>query len=207
MKESDIPPLHSATPRDKMRQNIAKAADKLPPGKLRMVITYLEMTKPPVYTNTRKRLEKLSILRSRTPTVSYYRYLYKMVGDDWMWYERNEISDDDLLAIIHDPLVHIYILYVDGTPAGFVELDYRVEDEVELAYFGLVTEYIGLGLGTFFLQWAVETAWHGKPKRVWVHTCNFDHPKAISTYQKVGFLPYDQTTEIIDDPKHAGDGE
>ena len=90
---------------------------------------------------------------------------------------------------------------MNGTPAGYSELDLRIENEVEIAYFGLLPEFIGRGLGAYFLRRTTDTAWSTNPERVWVHTCNFDSPNAARTYQKVGFSAYYQEEKIIDDPR------
>ncbi len=187
-------------------QNFAAAEQEdVPQGKLRMIITYLEMTKLPHFPHRSKRAENLSIIRTRQPTVGFYRFLYTSVGKDWLWYERNEWSDIELEQVIRHPKVRIYVLYVDGTPAGYSELDCRQKDEVELAYFGLMPEFIGRGLGLYFLRWSVEKAWTEEPERVWVHTCNFDSPHAIAIYQKAGFSAYGQEAVLIDDPRPALD--
>ncbi len=166
-----------------------------------MVITYLEMRKPPSYPRTSPRAENLSIIRSYDPSTGFYLYLYNAVGKDWLWYERNQLSDKELENIIRHPKVRLYVLYLKGTPAGYCELDFRADKEVEIAYFGLIPEYTGRGLGTYFLKWAVQTAWLECPDRVWVHTCNFDSPHALATYQKAGFSVYGQEEKIIDDPR------
>ena len=105
------------------------------------------------------------------------------------------------MRIIHDPLVEIFVLYVDGVPAGYAELDRRKPDEVELAYFGLVPQFMGRKLGPFLLNWAVDTAWFSKPKRLWVNTNNLDHPRALQIYQKAGFVPYRQEIKAIPNPR------
>ena len=109
-------------------------------------------------------------------------------------------ADEALAAIIRDARVEIYVLYCDGAPAGYAELDFRKKGEVELAYFGLIPEYIGRGLGGYMLDWAIDTAWSRRPGRVWVHTCTLDHPAALAVYQKAGFVAYDQETVTIPDP-------
>ncbi len=166
-----------------------------------MVITYLEMKKPPSYRRQIRRLENLSIIRCHRPTVHFYRYLYNTVGEPWLWYERNLLADEALEESIHRPSVHIYVLYVYGTPAGYSELDFQDDNSVEIAYFGLIPEFIGKGLGTYFLRWSIETAWSKKPKRVHVHTCNFDAPQALPTYQKAGFIAYKREVKFIQDPR------
>ena len=143
----------------------------------------------------------MSILRARRITVSYYRYLYDTVGGPWMWFERRHMDDATLAGIVQNPRVAVYVLYIDGVPAGYVELDHRNPDALEIAYFGLMPEFIGRGLGRYFLDWSVTRAWEAEPKRVWVHTCNFDHPVALATYQRAGFQVYDQRRQVIDDPR------
>jgi GNAT superfamily N-acetyltransferase len=175
------------------------------PGTLRMVVTYLEMRTAPAPATVHPPVaHKLALLRAEKPTLSFYRYLYNTVGENWLWYERRAMDDAALAAIVHDPKVEISVLYVDGVPAGFVELDRRVTDEVEIAFFGLMPEFIGRGFGRYFLAWAVGDAWREGGRRIWVHSCNFDHPKALQAYQRAGFVPYKQETEIIDDPRLSG---
>ena len=75
---------------------------------------------------------------------------------------------------------------------------------IELAYFGLMPEFIGKGLGKFFLNAMIDRAWAHKPKRVWLHTCTLDHPQALAVYQRAGFTPYKQEVKIFDDPRTVG---
>ena len=63
----------------------------------------------------------------------------------------------------------------------------------EIAYFGLLPKFIGKGLGGGFLSYAVEKAWEFKKKRIWVHTCNYDHPNALKNYKARGFEIYKET--------------
>ena len=145
--------------------------------------------------------EHTAILQARRPTVSFYRYLYCSVGESWLWYERRAMDNETLRAIIHDPAVSIYVLYFDGVPAGYVELNSRGEPEIEVAYFGLFPEFIGRGLGPWFLNWTLDTAWNHEPSRIWVNTCNLDHPKALLCYQRAGFEQYRKEFIRIRDPR------
>ena len=168
-----------------------------------VTVTYLQMTSPARRPVVSGWSEGTTVRRAERPTVSFYRYLYDTVGADWDWYERRRLSDDALAAIVHDDAVEVYVLCVRGVPAGYVELDRRVEGEVEIAYFGLVPEYIGRGLGPALLGWALERAWSYAPRRVWLHTCSLDHPKALAVYRRAGFEVYDHEavtveTELLD---------
>lgn len=173
----------------------------VPAGKLEVVITYLEMKTRPKRVPRSHLAERIAIMRAERPSVSFYRYLYNTVGAPWLWHERQQLDDQTLKNIVHNPQVEIHVLYVGGVPAGYVELDRRNEEQVEIAYFGLMPDFIGRGLGKYFLDWGVDKAWSRKTTRVWVHTCSLDHPKAITVYQQAGFIPYRQETTLIDRPQ------
>jgi len=81
---------------------------------------------------------------------------------------------------------------VDGKPAGFAELDRRQPNEIELVQFGLMPDYIGRGLGKWFLQWTIDKAWSYQPKRFWLHTCTLDHAAALPNYLRAGFTIFKQ---------------
>src|SRR5689334_21914803 len=113
--------------------------------------TYLQMFANPERPVPPPR-DGLSIVRAWRPTVAYYRFLYDAVGSDWDWTSRKKLSDAELAKIIGDPLFELHVLFADGVPAGFAELDRRVLNEIELKQFGLVREFIGQGLGRYFLS-------------------------------------------------------
>jgi GNAT superfamily N-acetyltransferase len=159
---------------------------------VRTVVTYLEMTESPASPAAAPPRRALEVRPTRSPTPSFYRYLYQAVGSAWTWTERSVLSDQKLMAIIGDPAVEVNVLWVDGVPAGYAELDWRQRPDVELAYFGLVPEFIGKGLGRYLLDWAIRHAWRQSPKRLWVHTCDLDHPRALPAYQASGFRVYDR---------------
>lgn len=175
----------------------------MPSGKIEWITTCLEITRPPVRPPLH-RSGKLSLLRAESPTLSFYRYLYNTVGGAWLWHERRRWSDDEVRAVIHSEKVEIYVLYVAGVPAGFAELDRRWNDEVELVHLGMIPEFAGRGLGNYLLGWAVDQAWSKPARRVWTRTSNHDHPKAIAVFQRAGFVPYDQESGLIDDPRREG---
>jgi len=139
--------------------------------------------------------EGVAIVHARKPTISYYRYLLDAVGKKWHWDGRDKLADADLATIVHDPRDEIHVLFVDGVPAGFVELDRRTEGEIEIVFFGLVAEFIGQGLGKLFLQWVIDKAWSYGPERLWLHTDTEDHPAALPLYLKMGFVVYKEVVE------------
>jgi GNAT superfamily N-acetyltransferase len=176
----------------------------LPPGKLHVVVTYLEMTTRPSGPKQRPPVEKLALLRTEHPTVSFYRYLYNTVGEPWLWSERRRMSDEALADVIHDPRVEVMVLYAGGVPAGFAELNRRKAEAVDLSYFGMIPDFIGMKLGPFLLNCAIDAAWSGGAKKLTVNTCTLDHPKALGLYQRMGFVAIRQVTRITDDPRVTG---
>jgi GNAT superfamily N-acetyltransferase len=154
-----------------------------------VTVTYLQMFARPAR-EVRPPRDGLAVIHARRPTIHYYRYLYDAVGRDWNWLSRKRLTDEDLAAIIHDPRDEVHVLHVDGVPAGFAELDRRQGDAIELVQFGLMPEFIGQGLGRYFIAWTVDRAWSHGPQRLWLHTCTEDHPAAIPNYLKAGFQAY-----------------
>ncbi len=159
---------------------------------LKTTVTFLHM-----YARSERRApaptgRRLLLTRAERPPVGFYRYLYESVGKPWVWVNRRRMSDADLTAAIHQPGVEVYVLYADGCPAGYAELDARNPENIELAYFGLAPDYTGLGLGAFFLGEAIAIAWDKGPRRLHVQTCTLDHPRALPLYQRFGFRPFGQ---------------
>ncbi|MCY4239571.1 MAG: GNAT family acetyltransferase [Rhodospirillaceae bacterium] len=167
---------------------------------LDVTITHLEMTGRPRRLSFAKP-RRSALLRLSSPRVKFYRYLYNSVGEDWLWYERRIMKDDALEAIISDDCVEIYVLYMNGAPAGYAELDRRLGNDIELAYFGLMPHAIGRGAGVWLLHEIIHIAWSCEPDRLWLHTCSLDHPRALPMYQRAGFRPYKQEAMTIADPR------
>jgi ribosomal protein S18 acetylase RimI-like enzyme len=168
----------------------------LPP--VEITKTYLEMTAPPSGRPVAAPTTRLALLRLERPDIGFYRYLYDAVGRPWKWVDRKRLDDESLATVIRDDRVEIYVLYAEGNPAGYAELDRRSPPDIELAYFGLTPPFIGRGLGRYLLDCAIRTAWTNDPARLWVHTCTEDHPHALSLYQRHGFRAYAQETTFLD---------
>ena len=158
---------------------------------VRTKTTYLQMLDRP-QDDTVAPLDRVSVAHFAQPTVDQYLVWYRRVGDQWDWVDRVLMDRNKLAAILAHELVDCYTLQVDDEPAGFCELDRRVDGEIEFAYFGLFPEFIGRGLGKYFLRTMVLHAWEFRPARVWLHTCDLDHPAALSNYIKAGFQVYDE---------------
>jgi GNAT superfamily N-acetyltransferase len=168
-----------------------------------VVRTALEMHARPARPHARppSLRQPVMLLRAERPTLSFYRYLYNTIGRQWFWYERRVMDDATLAACVQDDAVAVYVLYVGGVPAGLAEIDAREARDIELAYIGLMPEFIGCGLGRYLIDWAIDAAWDHEPNRIWIHTCTLDHPAALPLYQKAGFTPFGQNKFKIPDPR------
>lgn len=176
-----------------------------------VTVTYLEMTEEPLLTvHPPANVGQLGLVRAIDMPIPYYRYLFDQVGRPWKWFSRTLMSDEALAAVIHDDAVEVFILYLDGSPAGYFELDFRSSPDVEILFIGLTEDNVGKGLGKFLLANAVQRAWQGqdqqknsrhKTARVHLQTCTLDHPRALGLYQKIGFVPFSQEKSLLDIPE------
>ena len=174
----------------------------VPDGKIAAVVTHLEMTAPPVRRDDPP--GNWSLRKVDAPALAWYRDLFRRVGEEWLWFSRARMTDAELAAIIHAQGTEIYALAVDGRDEGLLELDFREAGQCELVYFGVTASLIGQGAARFLMNRALERAWSGDVRRVWVHTCTLDHPSAVAFYQRSGFRPFRRQIEIADDPRLDG---
>ncbi|MBV9112925.1 MAG: GNAT family N-acetyltransferase [Hyphomicrobiales bacterium] len=187
----------------------------LPRGQIATLVTYLEMLRPPAAhvsggTAHRSADASYELCGPLAADLAAYRAIFRRVGEDWLWGSRLTMSDDQLRAIIGNPQVEVYVPHHEGEPAGLLELDFRVRGECELAFFGLVKEAIGRGLGRRLMNDAIRLAWAKPIRRFFVHTCTFDHPGAVNFYRRSSFRPYALGVEVLEDfrltghlPRHA----
>ena len=164
-----------------------------------VTVTALEMTSAADIQPGRAPKVLPMLTRVGRPTPEYSRFFYRAVGGDWYWVDRIPWSYEQWTAWIQAPGYEMHVCSVDGAPAGYFELDRQEQGSVELAYFGLMPGYSGLGLGGWLLTQALEHAWdHPDTQRVWVHTCDLDSPTALANYQARGLRPIGVTTEFRD---------
>ena len=183
-----------------------RARAHLPPGHLPVHRWYLRMERPDERASPAPR-DGLAVIRAGRPTVAFYRFLYHTAGEEWLWGDRRRMDDETLAAKIGRATTHIMVLYRDGTPAGFYELDDAAgiggEEAVALNYFALLPHAIGGGLGSWMLDHAIADA--GSRRRpLLVDTCSLDHPHALENYRARGFAIHREEDEIYPDPRLDG---
>jgi len=166
-------------------------------------VTFLRMDRPPADPAPAlppdTRMERLARC-----TVPFYRYLYNTVGQAYVWWLRRTVPDAELAALLGNPRVSVHVLYRNGEPAGFYELERRGSESVNISYFGLMPHAVGQGMGRAFLRHAVNEAWAERPRMVTVNTCTADHPRALPNYRAVGFEPLRTVREVWRVPVRLG---
>ncbi len=189
---------------DTVNPSLPDGYSAVPAGKIANVVTCLEMRERPPARPVPPADAALRVDRWEKPELAAYRALVREIGEEWMWFSRLVMPDDQLSAIVGDPDVHVYALKDGERRVGLLELDFRTPGECELTFFGLVTEAIVQGAGRILMNTAIDKAWERPIGRFWVHTCHFDHPGAVSFYQRSGFRPYAFMVEVTDDPRLTG---
>lgn len=153
-----------------------------------VVRTYLELRNPEQLRVAGLADPSVRFVHRRDIDIEHYRRLYRDVGRRWHWRDRDAWSDEMLAAHLSRSEIAVWECLVGGESAGYFELE-RSGDSVEIAYFGLASEFIGRGLGKAMLTRAVQEAFALGPSRVWLHTCTLDSPRALPNYLARGFTP------------------
>lgn len=156
-----------------------------------VIRTHLELTdlKPAGPPRTSQRVD---ITRVDPPDGATSAWFYAHVGGPYSWTDHAERTPAEWQDWADT--VATWVLTVDGRPAGYYELaDHG--DATEIAYFGLLRDHHGKGLGGHLLTHAIRRAQTRHP-RVTVHTCTLDGPNALANYEARGFRPV--RTEVVE---------
>jgi GNAT superfamily N-acetyltransferase len=160
--------------------------------------TYLEQRDPSELRAPTRQPEGAHIAPILDCPPSLFRWLYAEVGGPWHWFERREWTDDTIREHFGRPSVFLRVLYADGVPAGYYELNRHPDGSIEVVHIGLLPDWIGKGLGGFLVAEAVRDAWAQGATRVWLHTCTLDGKAALPNYLRRGFVAYKQEEYEVD---------
>ena len=128
-----------------------------------------------------------SINLVKTEDFQVNRFFYKNVGKKHGWVDRLAWTDNQWKNYVFSSTVETFVLKNKKNMAGYFELIHHKErNEIEIAYLGLLEEYINKKLGSILLSSAIKKAFLKSPKRVWVHTCSLDHKNALNNYLSRG---------------------
>lgn len=165
------------------------------PAPVTVTTWYLQSRSPQELRRAREPAQASLILQAEIPSPTLSRFLYTAVGGDWTWTDRLSWSYARWQRYLDRPQLQTWVLYVRGTPAGYIELEAQDGGDVEIAYFGLMREFIGQGFGGHLLSVGIDKAWAlPGTRRVWVHTCTLDGAQALANYQARGMRVYKTET-------------
>ena len=115
------------------------------------------------------------------------KFFYKQIGQNHQWNDRLVWSDEKWMSYVSNPNVLTYVLKENEDIAGFFELiHHKEEQEMEIAYFGLLKDFLSKKLGGYMLTEALKISFSYKVKRIWAHTCSLDHKNALKNYLSRG---------------------
>tara|TARA_X000000368_G_scaffold405269_1_gene382220 strand:- start:542 stop:1054 length:513 start_codon:yes stop_codon:yes gene_type:complete len=126
------------------------------------------------------------------------KFFYKQIGKNHHWKDRLIWSDNKWISYVSNPTVSTFILKENENLVGFFELIYHKKKfEIEIAYLGLLNEYLNRKLGGYLLSEAIKISFSYKNvSRVWVHTCSLDHKNALKNYLSRGMKVFN-TEKVV----------
>lgn len=117
-------------------------------------VFYLKMETRPknqIFVDSRFSMDEIS----KPITTEECLKFYSAIGIEFNWLDRLVMPDQELYEKINANNVHKYIFKDDTTSIGFLELVVE-NDFVEVLYFGLFPNFVGRGLGKYFLQQSIQ---------------------------------------------------
>lgn len=170
--------------------------------RLEETTTYLEMTDRSEMVPAKSPAVEIDVRQADIACPELNRFFYTAIGGDWYWIDRLSWTYEQWMAAITQPGHETWVAYLKGNPVGYFELDGGSGGDIELAYFGILPQFTGQGMGGSLLTVAINRAWEQGAKRVWLHTSSFDHPQALKNYQARGFRVVKTETSRKDVPNH-----
>ena len=111
------------------------------------------------------------------------KFFYKNIGKKHKWFDRLAWSDQNWIDYASSKKLSTYILKDKEELVGYFELIfYQDVRETEIAYLGILEEYIGKKLGGYLLSEAIKKSFYLGSVRTWVHTSSLDHKNALKNY-------------------------
>ena len=165
------------------------------PGAIPVTVTSLEMTDPAGLVDA-PTPPGAALWIANEPRPDLSASFYERVGAPWHWVDRLTWTPAQWLAWVDRPEHHLLVCTLDGVEAGYAELEQQADGNVEIAYFGLLAQAQGRGLGKWLLARAIDQAWRlPGTTRVWVHTCDLDGPAALPNYLGRGLREFAREVE------------
>tara|TARA_B110000211_G_C14080801_1_gene554399 strand:- start:2220 stop:2723 length:504 start_codon:yes stop_codon:yes gene_type:complete len=125
------------------------------------------------------------------------KFFYKEIGKNCQWIDRLVWNDHNWIDYVSNEKLFTYVLKDNEEIAGYFELIFDENTkEAEIAYFGILDEYLGKKLGGYLLSNAIKLSFSMGSLRLWVHTCSLDHKNALKNYLARGMSVFKSETLI-----------
>ena len=160
---------------------------------------YLEITSPGEIKLSSKPKGICKISIKNPPDFQINKFFYKQIGKSYRWIDRLIWDDLKWMNYTKNTNLEIYIMTDNEELIGFFELLFYPETrKCEIAYFGILDQYIGKKYGGYLLSEALKLGFRKKTKKVWLHTCSLDHKHALNNYLGRGMKIFKSETINID---------
>jgi len=137
----------------------------------------------------------LYLTRAHPKDFQLNKFFYKQIGKKHKWLDRLVWNDKAWNDYLSTNGVNTYILKEKEDLIGYFEQIFSKKNlDCEIAYFGILEEYIGKNLGGYLLSEAIKKSFEIGAKRVWVHTCSLDHKHALNNYLSRGMKVFQTET-------------
>ena len=157
---------------------------------------YLDITSLKNLSEIDKPSNNFDIRLVNPPDFQLNKFFYKQIGKKHRWVDRLIWNENQWIRYINNSNVKTYILQDGNDLAGYFEQIFDQKKlEYEIAYFGILQDYVGKRLGGYLLSEAIKKSFLMGANRVWVHTCSLDHKHALKNYLSRGMKIF--KSEII----------
>ena len=148
---------------------------------------YLEIKFISELIEAKKPLKNLHLEKIEPADLQLNKFFYKEIGKKHRWTDRLTWSNKNWTDYLNNSGVFTYILKNKEDLVGYFEQNnYLPQHECEIAYLGILEEYIGKKIGAYLLSQAIKKSFETGSKRIWVHTCSLDHKHALDNYLSRG---------------------
>ena len=139
--------------------------------------------------------QSLILKKVDPPDIELNKFFYKNVGKNHRWVDRLVWNNLKWMSYLENKNVHTFILKLNEELVGYFEVinDFSTSSS-EIAYFGILDDYIGKKFGSYFLSEAIKKCFELNSKKVWVHTCSLDHKHALKNYLNRGMKIFKEET-------------
>ncbi len=156
---------------------------------------YLEIKSLDELIAKKKPFESLILKKVNPPDFQLNKFFYKQIGKKHKWVDRLNWTDKNWIDYLKNFSVNTFVLKKNENLVGYFEQIYHQDSlDCEIAYFGILEEYIGKKLGGYLLTEAIKNSFRTDLKRVWVHTCSLDHEHALNNYLSRGMKIFQTET-------------